>query len=98
MGTRFVLVSLALLIIQFINLDKFFVISCLRNKKKKNLLPSHDTEKKAFVTSAKGSGLYEKIVPFSFHSVLNSVFLNSSSASIFSLPGSILVYMSARQP
>ena len=57
MGTKFVLASLEALIIQLLYLQKSFVI--LAKGGKQNFLSSHDTEK-TFVTSAKGSGLYEK--------------------------------------
>ena len=58
MGTRFVLVSLAPLIIRLLYLQNFFLISCLcmqRVGNNKIFLSSHDVEK-TFVTSAKAKG------------------------------------------
>ena len=59
MGTRFVLVSLAPLIIRLLYLQNiFFLISCLcmqRVGNNKIFLSSHDAEK-TFVTSAKAKG------------------------------------------
>ena len=55
-GDKFVLTSLAPLIIQLLYLQKFFVTSCLCMQKVGKYFP-HDT-RKAFATSAKGSGLY----------------------------------------
>ena len=58
MGTRFVLVSLALLIIRLLYPQNFFLISCLcmqRVGNNKIFLSSHDVEK-TFVTSAKAKG------------------------------------------
>ena len=58
MGTRFVLVSLAPLIIRLLYLQNVFLISCLcmqRVGNNKIFLSSHDAEK-TFVTSAKAKG------------------------------------------